>query len=259
MITQDIMNDLEIFYPKKLAEEWDNVGLLLGDSQKDIKKIQLSIDATEKSIDNAIENSVDMIITHHPFIFKGIKSIDYSTVMGRKIQKAIKNDINIISLHTNLDSAVDGLNEYILSVLGIETSKILDKNPLNTDCGIGRIYKLKTEESLEDYIKFIKEKLGIENIRVVTNDIQKKIKKIALVNGSGMSYWRKAKKLGVDLFITGDVGYHEALEALENDFSIVDIGHFEAEKHFSTLLKRYFEKKGIDVIIYNDGPVFKSY
>lgn len=259
MITQEIINDLEELYPKKLAEEWDNVGLLLGDNKKQIKKIQLSIDATERAIDNGIKNNVDMIVTHHPFIFKGIKNIDYSTVMGRKIQKAIKNDINIMSLHTNLDSAVDGLNDYILSILGISKSKVLDKNLLKEECGIGRIYKLEKECSLEKYMDLLKKRLELESIRVITNNIDKKIKKIALVNGSGMSYWRKAKSLGVELFITGDVGYHDALDALENDFSVIDIGHFEGEKYFSKLLKRYFEKKGIDVIIYNDGPVFKTY
>lgn len=253
------MNLLEERFPKKLAEEWDNVGLLLGDNKKDIKKIQLSIDATEKVIDNAVKNGVDMIVTHHPFIFKGIKSIDFSTTMGKKIRKLIKNDINILSLHTNLDSAVGGLNDYILSILEIESSKVLDKNSWNEECGIGRVYKLERECTLEEYANFLKEKLEIENIRIISENRDKKVKKIALVNGSGMSYWRKAKSLGVDLFITGDVGYHEALDAMESDFSVFDIGHYEAEKHFAKLLKTYFEKLSIDVIIYNDGPVFESY
>ena len=104
----------------------------------------------------------------------------------------------------------------------------------------------------------LKEKLEIENVRVV-GDVRKNIKKIALVNGSGMSYWRKVKKLDVDLFITGDIGYHEALDAQENNLGLVDIGHFESEKCFVKLLKTFFEKMDIDVIIYNDGPVFKNY
>ncbi len=250
---------LEEKFPKKLAEEWDNVGLLVGDSKKSIKKVQLSIDATERAIDNAIENGVDMIVTHHPFIFKPIKSIDFSTLMGRKIKKLIKNDINLLSLHTNLDSATEGLNDFILSLLGVEKSKVLDKNPEMDNCGIGRIYNLEKEVEIEEYVKYLKEKLKIANVRVVSKNKKEKIKKIALVNGSGMSYWRKAKSLGVDLFITGDVGYHEALDALENNFPVIDIGHFEGEQHFVELLKRYFENYNIDVIIYNDGPIFESY
>lgn len=259
MITQEIINRLEEKFPKNLAEDWDNVGLLVGDNKQDIRKIQVSIDATEKVIDHAIVNGVDMIITHHPFIFKGIKNINFSTSMGRKIRKLIKNDINIYSMHTNLDSANGGLNDYILNLLGIDDSKILDKNLVDENCGIGRIYKLKEECTVKEYIKILKEKLEVENLRVISTNLDKKIKKIGLINGSGMSYWRKAKSLGVDLFITGDVGYHEALDARENNLDVIDIGHFECEQHFAKLLKTYFEKMNIDVIIYNDEPTFKIY
>lgn len=259
MITQEIINRLEEKFPKNLAEDWDNVGLLVGDNKQDIRKIQVSIDATEKVIDHAIVNGVDMIITHHPFIFKGIKNINFSTSMGRKIRKLIKNDINIYSMHTNLDSANGGLNDYILNLLGIDDSKILDKNLVDENCGIGRIYKLKEECTVKEYIKILKEKLEVENLRVISTNLDKKIKKIGLINGSGMSYWRKAKSLGVDLFITGDVGYHEALDARENNLDVIDIGHFECEQHFTKLLKTYFEKMNIDVIIYNDEPTFKIY
>ena len=253
-----INKELEKEFPKNLAEEWDNVGLLVGDNKREIKKIQISLDATEVAIDNAIKNSVDMIVTHHPMIFKGVKSIDNSTILGRKIIKLIENRINLYTLHTNLDSAFNGLNDYILKQLGIKESKIIDENINGLNCGIGRIYRLEKEISILEYINFLKEKLEIENVRVV-GDVRKNIKKIALVNGSGMSYWRKVKKLDVDLFITGDIGYHEALDAKENNLSLIDIGHFESEKCFVKLLKTYFEKMDIDVIIYNDGPVFKNY
>ena len=259
MITQEIINRLEEKFPKNLAEDWDNVGLLVGDNKQDIRKIQVSIDATERVIDHAIVNDVNMIITHHPFIFKGIKNINFSNPMGRKIRKLIKNDINVYSIHTNLDSANGGLNDYILNLLGIDDSKILDKNLIDENCGIGRIYKLKEECTVKEYIKILKEKLEVENLRVISTNLDKKIKKIGLVNGSGMSYWRKAKSLGVDLFITGDVGYHEALDARENNLDVIDIGHFECEQHFTKLLKTYFEKMNIDVIIYNDEPTFKIY
>jgi len=259
MITKEIIKELEKEFPKNLAEEWDNVGLLVGDNKREIKKIQISLDATEVAIDNAIKNSVDMIVTHHPMIFKGVKSIDNSTILGRKIIKLIENRINLYTLHTNLDSAFNGLNDYILNLLGIEKSQVLDKNLNFEDCGIGRVYKLDREHSIKEYIGEIKDKLEIEHIRLISSDENTEIKKIALVNGSGMSYWRKAKSLGVDLFITGDVGYHEALDAKEANLNVVDIGHFESEKHFIKLLKTYFEKMDIDVIIYNDGPVFKNY
>lgn len=260
MIAKNIIKELELNFPKNLAEEWDNVGLLVGDNRREIKKIQLSLDATEKAIDNAIENGVDMLVTHHPMIFKGIKNIDYSSVLGRKIIKLIENRINLYALHTNLDSALNGLNDYIIKELGVSNSKVIDENINGESCGsgIGRVYKLDKETTVAEYIKLLKEKLEIENVRLVGEE-SSLIKKVAIVNGAGMSYWRKVKKLDVDLFITGDVGYHEALDAMESGLNLIDIGHFEGEKCFAQLLKSYFEKMSIDVIIYNDGPIFKNY
>lgn len=258
MITKDIIKELEKSFPRELAEEWDNVGLLVGNNKREVKKIQLSLDATEEVIDNAIKNEVDMLITHHPMIFKGIKKIDYSEVLGRKIIKLIENKINLYTLHTNLDSAEEGLNTYLLKELGIYESKIIDENINFKDSGIGRVYKLKEKCSIDEYIYLLKSKLEIENVKFIGNK-EKEIKKIAFINGSGMSYWRKVKKLDVDLFITGDIGYHEALDAKESGLNLIDIGHFEGERCFVKLLKTYFEKMNIDVIIYNDGPIFKTY
>lgn len=259
MIAQQIINGLEERYPKRLAEDWDNVGLLLGDNKQEIKKVQLSLDITDKAIENAVKNGVNMIVTHHPFIFKGIKNIDFSTTIGKKIRDLIKNDISVYSIHTNLDSAQGGLNDYLLSLLDICESKVIDKNSENESCGIGRLYKLKEETLLKEYIVQLKERFQLENLRVIAESDEVKIKRVALINGSGMSYWRKVKSLGADLFITGDVGYHEALEAKESGLAVIDIGHFEGERHFVRLLKTYFEKINIDVIIYNDGPTFKIY
>lgn len=258
MITKDIIKDLEKSFPKNLAEDWDNVGLLIGDIKRDIRKIQISLDATEKAIDNAIENNIDMLVTHHPMIFKGIKNIDYSTVLGRKIIKIIENRMNLYTLHTNLDSALNGLNDYLLDNLGIKEAKIVDENINGENAGIGRIYYLEKNYTIKEYIEFLKNRLEIENVRVV-GDEKKIVRKVALVNGSGMSYWKKVKKMGVELFITGDISYHEALEAREEGMTLIDIGHFEGEKYFAKLLKSHLEKKDIEVIIYNDGPIFRNY
>lgn len=114
MKTRDIINILEKKFPKINAEEWDNVGLLIGDYNKEVKKIQFSLDATLESIENAISKKVDMIITHHPIIFKAIKDITEQNILGKKIRDLIKNDINVYAIHTNLDSSIDGLNDYIL-------------------------------------------------------------------------------------------------------------------------------------------------
>ena len=126
MKTRDIINILEKKFPKINAEEWANVGLLIGDYDKEIKKIQFSLDATLESIENAISKKVDMLITHHPIIFKAIKDITEQNILGKKIRDLIKNDINVYAIHTNLDSSIEGLNDYVLKKIGILEYKILD-------------------------------------------------------------------------------------------------------------------------------------
>lgn len=219
----------------------------------------MSIDATEKAVDYAAQNNVDMIVTHHPLIFKPLKSIVMSELSGRKIIKLIENGLNLYSIHTNLDSSKDGLNDYILELLEVKKYKIIDINANDETAGIGRMYTLEEKITILEYADFIKTKMKIKNVRVISNDLKSKVKKIALINGSGMSYWRKVKSLGADLFITGDIGYHDALDAKESGLHLIDIGHFESENCFSELLKKNLEEIGLEVLIFNDGPVFENY
>ncbi|OQY10182.1 MAG: Nif3-like dinuclear metal center hexameric protein [Fusobacteriia bacterium 4572_132] len=251
---KNIIRRLEKKYPQRLKEEWDNVGLILGDSNQEIKKIQLSLDVTEEVIENAIKNKIDLIITHHPMIFGSLKKINNQTILGKKILKLLKNNISVYTLHTNLDSAKEGLNNYIVNKLGIQKSEILVKISEEGN-GIGRIFKLSKKVLLLEYIDKIKAKLEIENIRVVYNENQK-VQKIGIVNGSGASYIRKMKRAGVDLFITSDIKYHEALDSLEAGLPLVDIGHYESEVFFSDLIKKELPED-IEVEVFNSKPVFK--
>jgi dinuclear metal center YbgI/SA1388 family protein len=348
-----IIKELERLFPKEGAESWDNVGLLIGEKNLDVKKIQISLDATEGAIDNAVENGVDLIITHHPLIFSPLKVINDSTLLGRKILKLIKNNIALYSLHTNLDSAENGLNKFVAELLGGKESRIIDGNFLDvyklsvyvpedkyldiikkikdigisingyqgvsysTDCveryqncdsedvytinnkkieaigdkseifqllnrikkehpykemayevisienkyqngGIGRVFLLENPVALDEYTDFVKNKLSIENIRLVTDNEKKMIKKVAVVNGSGMSFFKKVKKIGADLFITGDIKYHEALDAMEEGLSLMDFGHYESEHFFHHLITRELDKlTDIDIKVFNEKSVFK--
>lgn len=256
MKAREIINILEKKFPRSNAEEWDNVGLLIGDYDKEIKKIQFSIDATVEAIENAISKNVDMIITHHPVIFKAIKNINEQEILGKKIRALIKNDINVYSIHTNLDSSIDGLNDYVLKQLEVREYKILDFEE-DKNCGIGRVFKIQQEKTLENFIEELKLKLKISNLRVISKDMESKIKKIALINGSAMSYWRKAKKEKVDLFITGDVGYHDALDAREAGINVIDFGHFESEHFFYEILIEELKNYGLEFLVFNGEPVFK--
>lgn len=259
MILNEIIKVLEKKFPVTNKEEWDNVGLMIGRRQNEIKKIQLSLDVTMETIDNAIKNGVDLIISHHPMIFSGVKKINSDTIIGEKIIKAIENNIAVYSLHTNLDSTKDGLNDYVGKKLNLIDGKIIDEINEN-ESGIGRVYSLDEKIKFSDFLERIKENFLTNNLRVAGKNLDELlIKKVAIVNGAGSSYWRKAKKMGADLLITGDVKYHEALDAMEEGFCIVDIGHYESEHFFGDIIKKELEEfEGIEIIEFNDVPVFNK-
>lgn len=256
MKAKDIIKILEDKFPYANAEEWDNVGLLVGDMNKKVKKIQFSIDATLSAIDNAIKNNIDMIITHHPIIFKAVKSIREQEILGKKLRKLIKNDINVYCIHTNLDSTMGGLNDWLLKKLGIENSEVLDLDE-DKKCGIGRIYTVEEKYNLNAYINKLKKELSIDSLRVISKNFDKNIKKVALINGSAMGYWKLAKSKNIDLFVTGDISYHDALDALESGLSVVDFGHYESENFFYELLEKELNFDDLNFIVFNDGPIFK--
>ena len=123
MKLNDLIKKVEKKYPLNLAYDWDNVGLLVGDFDSEVKKILVALEANEKVIDEAIEKNVDLIVTHHPFIFRKMNKINTKDLKGRLIHKLIKNDISLYSMHTNFDIAFDGLNDYFMEVMGFEDSK----------------------------------------------------------------------------------------------------------------------------------------
>lgn len=226
---KDIIRIMEEFAPKTLKEDFDNVGLMVGDRNKEVKKILLALDCTLDVIKEAKEKSVDLIITHHPLIFRKPSSITTDTLTGKKIIELIKNDISLYSSHTNLDSAENGLNETIVNLLGYSTNELIEVNKMarNDNEGLGRIVRLEDFIKLEDLIEDIKEKLNVKSLKVVKGC--EKVKNIAIINGSGSDFFEKAYKKGADCIITGDTTYHYASDYKELGVSIIDTGHFSSE------------------------------
>lgn len=224
----NIINEMELLAPTYLKEDFDNVGLMVGDKNKEVKKVLLALDCTLKVIEEAKKENVELIITHHPLIFKRPSSITTDTLQGKKIIELIKNDISLYSSHTNLDSVENGLNDTIVSILGFDNYKILEKNKRDDKAGLGRIVSLKESIQLEDLISKIKKSLNINNLRVVKG--KDKVNKIAIINGSGQDFIGKAVALGADCIITGDTTYHFASDYKEMEISILDVGHFASEQ-----------------------------
>lgn len=225
----DIIKEIEKFAPKYLKEEYDNVGLMVGDKEKKVEKVLLALDCTNEVINEAVNLNVDLIITHHPLLFKKPKSIIKGDLVGDKVITLIKEDIALYSCHTNLDSTKGGINETLVKMLGFHSDKIMEPNETNNskDCGIGRIVKLENEISFSDIIELVKRNLGIKNMRIVKG--AEKIKTLAVINGSGQDFFYEAKSLGADCIITGDTTYHFASDFKEMGISIIDAGHFNTE------------------------------
>jgi dinuclear metal center YbgI/SA1388 family protein len=225
----DIAKAIEDAAPKFLMEDYDNIGMMVGDDNKEVKKVLLSLDCTKEVIKEAINLNSDLIITHHPLIFKKPKNIISGDLLGDKVIALIKEDIALYSCHTNLDSTKGGINETIVNMLGFTSDEIIEPKeyPNYKDCGIGRLVRLKEEISLSDIIKLVKEKLNINNMRIVKGS--ENVKTIAIINGSGQDLFYRAKNLGADCIITGDTTYHFASDFKEIGISIIDAGHFSTE------------------------------
>lgn len=268
MKLREIIGELNTIYNSESAENWDNVGLLLGDENREIDKILFCLDLTMDVVKEAIEKNVNLIISHHPLIFSGIKKITNETILGNKILKLIENKISVCSMHTNVDFSVNGLNDFILKrIFGNENTKMCNevkyekynniKNEMESHIkGYARIKELKEEMTLREIINLIKEKLNIKFVRYV-GDEEKKIKNIGLVTGSGISLMEDIKN-DIDLFLTGDLKHHESLDVLENGKVLIDIGHYESEYLFVELMENEVKKffSG-EIIKFYDTPLFK--
>ncbi len=241
----EILSYITDVAPLQWQESYDNSGLLIGDGNALVDKALLTIDVTEKVIDEAIDNSFHLIISHHPLIFKGLKNILTDTTMGRIISKAIKNDISIAAMHTNLDNSYLGVNKVLADVIGLTDLKILRPNVCNDSAvaqvGSGMIGRLKNEMSECEFLKMIKEKLGVGALRH-SELIGENISTVALCGGAGAFLINDAKHYGADAYITADVKYHDFFDA-DNELLIVDAGHFETEQYTKQLFADIILKK----------------
>lgn len=229
---KDIKKVMENMAPIKLKESYDNVGLMVGDTEENVTSILVALDCTLKVIDEAKDKGCNFILTHHPLLFRKPSSITNETLIGKKIIQLIKNDITLYSSHTNLDSVQGGINDIIMDILKLKNPEIIElsQNRKNKEerSGIGRIARLKESITVEELCYRIKSSLNIPNIRFSGNELAN-IKNIAVINGSGQDYFYEAKKLGADCIITGDTTYHYVSDYTEEGISIIDAGHFGTE------------------------------
>lgn len=244
---KDISQKLNELAPTSLAESWDNVGFLIGDEKATVKKVLVALDATYAVVQEAIDKKVDMIITHHPMIMSGLKQVNKSTIAGQKVMGLIENRISLYSAHTNLDGAKEGLSTLLGHQLAIKNSRIL--SPITEECGTGQIGELEPM-TLDELCQYVKDKLQLNSVRFV-GDPRRVVQNIAVSPGSSMDFAPLALAAGAEVFITGDVKYHDAQEYREMGLALIDAGHYGTEhivvKIFRDLIKKWFHD--IEVII----------
>lgn len=237
---QKIKKVLEENFPLDLAYEWDNVGLQIGTMNKNIDKILLSLDLTKEIVDEAVANKADLIIVHHPLLFRAIKTINTDSYQGNIIEKLLANKITVYVAHTNFDISNVGMNKMLADMLGLSSQDIIE---YTTEFeGLGRIGNIK-ETDMSLYIEKVKEIFNVSNALFI-GDMNKKVSKVAITGGSGSSIWRLAKRKNADLYITGDVTYHTALDIKSLGLNVLDVGH-NIEKYFTIYMKDLLSENDI--------------
>ncbi len=240
MKIKDITNYLEELAPLQDAEDFDNVGLLIGDDQIDVTNILVSLDTLEVTIDEAIKKKCNLIVSFHPIIFSGLKNLNGSNYVERVAIKAIQNNIAVYSMHTALDNSFNGVSAKMCEVLGLENRQFLIPN-LKKEIGMGMLAEFPSAISENDFLNLLKDKFHAKGVRF-SSKLGRKIKKVAVLGGSGAFAIENAIKLKADAYVSADFKYHDFFKA-EKDILLVDIGHYESEQFTKNLLVDYLNKK----------------
>lgn len=226
----EVMSIMESWAPKRLAEDWDNPGLLVGSPARRVGKIMTCLDVLESVADEAIERDCGLIIAHHPVIFRGQKHLRTDLPLGRLLQKLLSRDIAVIAAHTNLDITQGGVNDVLAGKLGLRALQPF----MITDTGdsLGRMGETEAPLDLCEFAKAVRDKLGAGHVRLVRpfGNGKKPVKRVAVCSGAGGEFIDKAVFAGANVYVTGDVKYHEARHAQELGLPVIDAGHFFTEQ-----------------------------
>ncbi|MGH4118893.1 Nif3-like dinuclear metal center hexameric protein [Clostridium sp.] len=243
---ENVQHIMEEYAPSILSEDYDNVGLMVGDRDVEVTKILIALDCTIDVIHEAVDMGCNFILTHHPLLFIKPKTITSDTLIGVKIMELIKNNIALFASHTNLDSVKGGLNDIATEMLGFNESKVMESSIIpgydNGHNGIGRLVTLDNPILLIELCEKVKKVFNAVQIRYVGED-NREIKTIAIINGSGEDFFEISRALKADCIITGDTKYHGACDLKEQGTSLIDAGHFITEWLPFQIFGKIFQEK----------------
>ncbi len=249
MKCSSIMNALEELSPVSYAEEWDNVGLIVGRRDKDVRKIYVAVDPTDEVIASALKVQADMLITHHPLIFRAIKKVNSDDFITRRVLRLARHDVSYYAMHTNFD--VMGMADAAADDIGLKKRSVLSvtyEDDIAKE-GFGRVGRLPAVMTLKECAEYVKKCFGLKHVRVY-GDLDVDLETAAICPGSGKSMIKDAVKAGADVYITGDIEHHEGLDCVAQGLMVIDAGHYGIEKIFIGYLKEYLKRNFPDIAVY---------
>ena len=226
---------LDATFRPELQEDYDNAGFLLGDSKAAYTGTLVALDLTPEVVDEAIEQKLNLIVTHHPFIFRGVKRLTDRSETGRMVLKLIQQGIGVYAAHTNLDNLPWGVNGILAEKLGLRNCQIL--KPIDDENGAGMVGELPRSIETDRFLLKVKELTGQPSIRTSKHDPKRKVKLVALCGGAGAEFIPDAIAAGADLYLTADLKYHDFLRG-EGRIILVDAGHYETEQFAKEIIYR---------------------
>ena len=242
MTGYDILSCITEIAPLRWQEHYDNAGVQVGDLNREVDKALICLDITEEIVDEAIAKQCDLIVSHHPLIFHGLKHLTPETYIERAVIKALKHDIAMISMHTNLDNSYLGVSHVLAKRLGLSRLSLLQPSVGDPEiCGAGMVGELETPMSEEAFLDLVATTIGSPCLRhsALTG---RKIAKVALCGGSGTPFMSDALRKKADAYLTADIKYHDFFVP-EGDLLLVDGGHFETEQFTKDLIRDIIKKK----------------
>ena len=237
MKCKEIFRKIEEKYPLERAENWDNPGLLVGSQEQEVKKIFLALDVTDETLEAAVKARADLMITHHPLIFSGMKKITAEDFIGRRVMKLIEHHISYYAMHTNFD--IMGMAELSADYLQLSKKGILEitYEEGTQKEGLGRYGQLPKPMTLEECARFVKQQFQLPFVKVYGNP-DTMVSSAAICTGSGKSLLKAVLKSQAEVYITGDMDYHSAIDAVAQGICILDAGHYGTEYIFIEYMKK---------------------
>ena len=258
MTRQTLINFLEELYPPAIAEEWDNVGLLVGDPEREVKRVFVALDLTDENLDLAIKEGADFIVTHHPLIFKAVSRVTTGDRVGRRILKLAEERIGYYAMHTNFDIAgMAALNASDLGLIGSEPLEVTGVDENGEPYGLGRVGELPQAVTASAFAETVKHICGLERVRLY-GEASRIVKRAAVCGGSGRSLIGDALRAGADIYVTGDLDYHSAIDAVADGLTLIDAGHYGTESGFIACVGARLEERFADLEIIR-APISQPY